>query len=214
MFRDRTDAGKQLANMLQNLKLKDPLVLAIPRGGVVVGYEVAKAFHAKLDIIVPRKLRAPTEPEVAIGAVIPNAGAFLYESTVSTLGITKEYVEEEKRHQMREAERMLRTYRDKRPYPQILNKTVIVADDGVATGATMIVALRWIKTQKAKRVIAAIPVAPSEVLALIRQEADEVVCLNAPELFYAVGQFYENFEPVEDNEVIKILNDYRSESGQ
>jgi len=214
MFKDRIDAGKQLVNALQNLKLKDPLILAIPRGGVVIGYKIAKALHAKLDIIVPRKLRAPAEPEVAIGAVMPDASTFLHRSAIQMLGITDEYIEEEKKLQMKESDRMLRTYRDKRPYPQILNKTVIIVDDGVATGATLIVALRWIKNQKAKRVIAAIPVAPLEVLALIRFEADEVVCLNAPEPFYAVGQFYKDFEPVEDNEVIKILNDYWSKSKQ
>lgn len=210
MFENRVDAGRRLATAIRRLHLKDPIVLAIPRGGVVVGYEVAKELRAELDIIVPRKLRAPQEPEAAIGAVMQDGSVFLNDSFVSILGVSESYIEKEKRFQIAESKRRLAAYRNGRPYPKLQKRIALVVDDGVATGATMIAALRWLKSQNAERVIAAIPVAPLEIVDTIRRDADQVVCLDAPALFFAVGQFYNQFDPVDDEYVIKILKGYWS----
>jgi predicted phosphoribosyltransferase len=183
----------------------DPIILAIPRGGVVTGFVLATEIGAELDIVVSRKLGAPGQPELAIGAVMHDGTLFLNEEVVNYTGASHEYIEEETRRQVAEAQRRLRVYRGDRPYPKLQARTVIITDDGVATGATMIAAIRWIRSQEAKEVIAATPVAPREAFEMLSKEADRAICPKLPRLFFAIGQFYVHFPATEDAEVVELL---------
>lgn len=205
LYLDRVEAGRELGEELRKLSLVDPLILAIPRGGVVVALEVARIVSGGLDIVVPRKLGAPGEPELAIGAVMHDGSLFLNEGVIGANWVSKEYLEEEKRRQIEESNRRLQVYRGGRPYPNLQGRQVAIVDDGIATGATMIVAVRWARVRGAKRVIAAAPVGPADMIHKLRSEADDVACAKTPSQFYAIGQFYEQFESVEDEEVIAIL---------
>ncbi len=192
---------------MRRLSLVEPLILAIPRGGVVVAVEVARIVSGGLDIVVPRKLGAPGEPELAIGAVMHDGSLFLNEGVMGASWVSKKYLEEEKQGQIEESNRRLEIYRGTRPYPDLRGRQVVIVDDGIATGATIIVALRWARNRGAERVVAAAPVAPADMIYKLRSDADDVVCVHTPSQFYAIGQFYERFEPVEDEEVIAILKD-------
>ena len=205
LYRDRVEAARRLADQFVEESPKHPLVLAIPRGGVVTGFELARRLSAELDIVVPRKLGAPGEPELAIGAVMHDGTIFLNEAVFTYVGASEKYLHEERERQMQEAQRRLKVYRGNRPYPNLQSRTVIVVDDGIATGATMIAAIRWAKSQGAEKVIAAAPVAPPQTFESLRKEADSVVCPELPEPFFAIGQFYDEFPSVEDMEVIELL---------
>lgn len=211
LFRDRRDAGRRLGMALLQYKGENPYILAIPRGGVVVGYEVAAALDAPLDIVVPRKLRAPHNPELAIGAVAHDGSIYLDERLARELGVDEEYLLREVEAQKEEIRRRMALYRGDRPFPSLEERCAIVVDDGIATGSTMIVALRAIRGVRPKKLVAAIPVAPPEGVERLRQEADDVVCLATPVLFYAVGQFYEDFRQTEDAEVLDLLERRRHE---
>lgn len=206
VFTNRRDAGRHLAAALDHLRDQDPVVLAVPRGGVVVGREVAARLGALLDVIVPRKLRAPYNPELAIGAVAEGGAAVLDEMAH---GVSAAYLEQETEAQLAEIARRVRAYRGGRPLPSLAGRTVIVLDDGIATGATLIAALRAVRAMAPSHLVAAVPVAPPESVARMAREADEVVCLSAPEFFQAVGQFYEDFTQVEDDEVVALLAEGR-----
>lgn len=203
VFRERRDAGRRLAEALAHVRDRRPLVLAVPRGGVVVGREVADYLAAPLEVVVPRKLRAPFNPELAIGAVAEGGAVFVDEDTAR--GVGGDYLETEIAAQRREIERRVQVYRGGRPLPNLAGHTAIVVDDGIATGATLVAALRAARALGPERLVAAVPVAPPEGVARLAREADEVVCLFAPEMFYAVGQFYEDFTQVEDDEVVALL---------
>jgi predicted phosphoribosyltransferase len=207
VFSDRRHAGKVLADTLARSagELEGALVLGIPRGGVVVADEVAARLGAGLDITVPRKLRAPYNPELAIGAVAEDGSRLVDERTVTALRVYSDYLEQETAFQIAEIERRRRTYRGNRPAPALSGRTVVVADDGIATGATMLAALRSIAARGAARVIAAIPVAPPEGVRRLRQEGFEVACVREDPLFMAVGQFYADFSQVSDDEVRATL---------
>jgi putative phosphoribosyl transferase len=205
IYKDRVEGGAAVAREVLKLGLHDPLVLAIPRGGVVTGAEVARALGVPLDIVVARKLGAPGEPELAIGAVMHDGSLYLNEEIVSSLRVSQAYIEEEKKRQMAEAARRLRVYRGDRAYPRVAGRDVLIVDDGVATGATVMAAARWARSQGGKRVVIAAPVAPRETVATLRREVDETVFCSVPEPFYAIGQFYEEFDQVSDDEVISIL---------
>jgi putative phosphoribosyl transferase len=213
LYTDRGDAAKALADSLK-LDLEDklptgkPLVLAIPRGGVVLGRDVARMLGADLDLIVPRKLGAEGNPEFAIGAVMQDGTQYLNQDAIRATGAGAGYIEGETQSQLKEAKRRLDAYRGGREEPQISGRAVIVVDDGVATGATMIVALRWVRSRGARLVVAATPVAPPSALALLRQEADYLVCPHSPEPFYAIGAFYEKFEQVSDRDVKELLEGF------
>lgn len=204
-FRDRQDAGEQLAAALQTFRDRQPYVLAIPRGGVVVGYVVATALAAPLDVLVPRKLRAPGNPELAIGAVAHDGTIYLDQALVHSLRVDDEYLRREAAEQTEEIHRRMRLYRGDRPLPDVTKQVALVVDDGIATGATMIAALRAVRAMRPQQVVAAIPVAPPEGAQRLSSEADEVVCLHRPVMFYAVGQFYDNFGQTTDAEVIALL---------
>jgi putative phosphoribosyl transferase len=205
LFADRVDAGKRLAQALKAHVGKYAVVLAIPRGGVVVGYEVAKALALSLDVIIPRKIGAPKNPELAIGAMTEDGTILLDDRLVDYLNVSQDYIEEESEAQKAEIHRRLRLYRGGIPYPSLKGREVILIDDGIATGSTMKAAFASVRKRGAKSVIIAIPVGPPSTIRELEQEADRVVCLHTPEAFYAIGQFYEDFTQTQDEEVIRLL---------
>jgi putative phosphoribosyl transferase len=205
-FRDRREAGQLLAEELDFLKDKEEVVvLGIPRGGVVVAYEVAQAIGAPLDVYITRKIGAPHNPELAIGAVASDGRTVLDHDLVRQLGVPKDYIEEETERQRREIERRAREYRGDRPPLDLAGKTVVVVDDGVATGATTMATLRALQKQEPKELILAIPVGPPDTVKQLGEEADRVICLSTPRLFWAVGAFYAVFDQTQDEEVKRLL---------
>jgi putative phosphoribosyl transferase len=208
-FTDRVDAGKRLASALSNFSGKKGIVLAIPRGGVVVGYVIAKALGLPLDVIIPRKIGAPDNSELAIGAVAEDGTAILDSGLVSYMGVSKEYIREETERQKQEIHRRLRLYRQDAGYPDVKGLDVIVVDDGIATGSTMKAALASVKNRGAASISVAVPVGPPSTIEELEKMADRVVCLYTPEYFQAIGQFYTDFSQTEDEEVIKLLKDRR-----
>ncbi len=203
MFRDRTEAGKLLARALEAYRTS-AVVLALPRGGVVLGYEVAHALGVPLDIVVSRKIGHPLHPEYAIGVVDERGERILNE--LEAAGVDQDWLAEESKRQQEEAARRVKLYRGGRPPAVLAGKVVILVDDGIATGLTMQLAVRSIRQQRPEKIVVAVPVAPSESLQMLAQEGAEVVVLEPPEDFAgAVGAHYERFEQVEDDEVIKLL---------
>ena len=213
-FSNRVEAGIKLASELVDfLGNRSVIVLAIPRGGVVVGYEVARELKVPLDIIIPRKIGAPSNPELAIGAVTEDGAAILNEKLVGYLNVSRRYIEEESERQLKEIERRLKVYRGEVPYPNLTNRIVIIVDDGVATGFTIRAALTSLRKRKAKQVVIALPVGPADTIKELEEKADRVVCLFVPEEFHAIGHFYENFDQTTDEEVIRLLKLSREEVG-
>ena len=206
-FRDRIDAGKRLASELKDFSSKKGIVLAIPRGGVVVGYEIAKALNLQLDVIIPRKIGAPDNPELAIGAVAEDGTAILDENLVRYLGVSREYVKEEIERQKQEIQRRLKLYRQDTSYPNLKGLDVIVVDDGIATGSTMKAALASVKNRGAASVTVAVPVGPPSTIEELEKMADQVLCLYKPEYFQAIGEFYSDFSQTLDEEVIRLLRE-------
>lgn len=209
-FRDRADAGRQLGERLKGRTLRDPLVLAIPRGGVATGLALARELGAELDVVLSRKLRAPFQPEYAIGAISEDGQVTLNPDAAYLSNASKKYLEEEKRHQLGEISRRRKLFRAVRPAAPIAGRSVIVTDDGIATGSTMIAALQAVRAREPHELIMAVPVAPPERLEQMRRLCDEAICLLAPDDFYAVGQFYEEFDTVEDEEVVRMLREATS----
>ncbi len=207
MFHNREDAALQLAKELKSRSFQNLLVLAIPRGGVAIGSVLARELGAELDIILARKLRAPNQPEFAIGAVSETGEVYLNEQADDALEGADDYLALEKRHQMQEIARRTRMLRGAKPPVQIEGRSVIVTDDGIATGSTMIAALKEVQLLQPRELIVAVPVAAADSLKLVRIWADDVVCLLTPEDFWAVGQYYEQFPPVEDEQVVAMLNE-------
>ena len=205
MFRDREDAGHQLAKYLKDRKLIEPLILAIPRGGVVIGAALATELSADLDVVLARKLRCPSQPELAVGALSENGEIFLNESIAEMLQLTPEDLAEERELQLAEMARRRTMFRSVRPQAPIADRSIIVTDDGIATGSTMLAALHWLQTQKPFEVIVAVPVASPDRLEPIHKWCDEVLCLMQPQDFWAVGQYYYDFQPVSDEEAVFIL---------
>ena len=207
IFKDRQDAGKKLAqSLLAYRDQPETWVLGLPRGGVVVASEVAKHLHLPLDILVIRKLGAPDNPEFAIGAVDEKGHALFNEGVLEDLGISEVYKKEILEKEKKEAEHRLHLYRKNRPPLDFKDKTVILIDDGLATGATMRAAVYSAKAKKAKKVIVAVPVAAPSSLEKLQGEADEVIYLDAPYFFGAVSSFYERFDQTTDEEVIELLS--------
>lgn len=206
LFQDQISAGEQLALRLSDYGDSQVVVLAIPRGGVATGYGLVKKFHWPLDIIVTRKISAPANPELAIGAVgETDTSLWLNQELISELGVSQEYLDQEIKIQKQEIKRREKVYRQGRPALDLKNKTVILVDDGLATGATMMAAIREIRNFQPAKIIVAVPVAPQETIEMLKKEADEVICLETPRLFFAVGQWYQNFKQYSDQEVIEFL---------
>lgn len=205
LFKDRVDAGVKLANELLNYKKDNPVILAIPRGGVVVGYEVAKRLDAPLDIVVPRKIPAPSNPELGIGAVMQDGTVIIDEQIKDYIVVPDEYIKEEVEKQIREIERRTRAYRGDRKPVSVEDRVVILVDDKLATGVTMRAAIRSIRKQNPQKIVVAVPVAPPSTVKKIEEEADEAISLITYEPFEAVGQFYTDFSQTSDSEVISLL---------
>jgi len=203
MFKDRKEAGQLLAKELaENKGNRDVLVLAIPRGGVVVGHEIAKQLSVDLDIIIIKKIGFPGNPELALGAVSLNNYHLNKEITKD---IEKEYLKEQIKIKQKEVKAKHDLLRGGKPAYSVKNKIIILTDDGIATGATMSLAAQILKKQKIKKLIIAIPLAPPEAIVKLKNIADEVICINQPKFLMAIGQFYKNFIQTEDEEVKKLL---------
>ena len=203
IFADRQDAGERLAQALRHLEA-NALVLAIPRGGVIVGEVVARELNVPLDVVVPRKVGAPGNPELAIGAVAPGIRV-LDPRMVRALGVSERYLEHEIATQEAEIERRQQAYRGGRPPQPVPGHVAVVVDDGVATGSTAVAALRWARAEGADRVVLAVPVAPPQTIERLRAEADEVVALETPQPFLAVGEWYRDFDQTTDEQVVSAL---------
>ncbi len=206
IFRDRYDAGQQLAEQLSFLKDQpNVIVLGIPRGGVVVAAEVARALNAPLDVFLAHKLGAPFNPELAIGAVTSTGEILLDELLVHELDISTDEIAREAEHQRAEIERRMHLYRQNRSPLDVQNKTVVLIDDGVATGSTVLASLRALRQMRPAKLILAIPVGPAETMHRLARECDQLIVLATPEPFWAVGRFYAQFGQTSDEEVIALL---------
>lgn len=206
LFYDRQDAGEQLAKSLINYK-NDPntLILALPRGGVPVAYPVAKALQLPLDVFVVRKLGVPFNPELAMGAIASNEVEYLNHELIAELGISQHDIDKVIRKERAELERREQQYRQGLQFPSIKGKTIIIIDDGIATGATIHAGILALKKLSPKKIIVAVPVAPNDSLEKLETIVDEIICLHSPAIFYGVGMFYQNFSQTTDDEVYQLL---------
>jgi len=211
LFNDRTDAGKQLAARLRFLQGQpNVVVLGIPRGGVVVAAEIARTLNAPLDVFLAHKLGAPFNPELAIGAITSTGEVLLDDLLIAELRLSHKDIEREIEHQRQEIARRVAVFRKNRPPLDVQNKTVVIVDDGVATGSTMLAALRALRQAQPARLILAIPVGPPDTIQRLEKECDQVVVLAMPEPFWAVGRFYTHFGQTSDEEVIALLAEQAS----
>src|SRR5947209_2163266 len=206
LFRDRTDAGRRLAaRMTEYVRRPEVLVLALPRGGVPVAFEVACALRAPLDVFLVRKLGVPGQEELAMGAIATGGVRVVNDSIVRHLDIAPEVIDAVAAREQGELERRERAYRGERPAPDVRGRTVILVDDGLATGSTMRAAALALRQQGPARVVVAVPVAPCETMSEMEAYADEVICIDTPEPFYGVGQFYFDFTQTSHEEVRRLL---------
>lgn len=204
-FKDRMDAGRQLAARLEHLHDHDVIVLALPRGGLPVGYEVAHALHAPLDVLNVRKLGVPWQEELAMGAIATGGVRVLNNDVIMAAGITKDMIEQAASLQALELDRRERLYRSGRPAPDLRGRTVVLVDDGVATGATTRAAIGVIRAQRPAKLVLAVPVAQESVAKELAREVDEMVCVMTPGDLYAIGVWYDSFPQLGDPEVQRIL---------
>jgi putative phosphoribosyl transferase len=207
-FPDRVAAGRALAEALARQRLADPIVLALPRGGVPVGLQIARALSAPLDLLLVRKIGVPYQPELAVAAVMDGEEPVLVidEPIRADTGVARDYIEKEAQVQLAEIERRRRAYLGGRAPLPVAGKTAIVVDDGIATGTTMRAAVKGLRERKPARIVIAVPVAPPDTVQALRREVDDVVCLAQPEVFGAIGYFYRDFHQLSDDEVIDALD--------
>lgn len=209
LFQNRLDAGHKLAKRLARLKERNEriVIVAIPRGGVVIGDVIASELGAELDIVVSRKIGAPDNPEFAVGALMPDGSYFLNREHVKMLNISPEYIQMKANAELNEIDRRLKSYRGSKEYRnKFEGKTVVLVDDGIATGSTILASAKWLKNnQNCKKLVIATPVAPEDILDNLKQVTDEVIILDTPEPFIAIGRFYQDFAQVTDEEVKEIM---------
>lgn len=205
IFKDRRDAGLRLAGRLSEYRDEDAVVLALPRGGVPVGYEVARALNVPLDVFVARKLGAPGQPELAIGAVASGGVRLVNERVVWELGVSEDWIEAVTEKELAEVGRRMRRFRGEKPEPEVGGRTVILVDDGIATGMTVKAAIRAIREKGPRRIVLAVPVCAEVTADALALEVDELICLQTPADLQAIGFWYENFRQLEDEEVIELL---------
>ena len=210
LFKDRHDAGQRLAQKLLRYQgAKDGIVIALPRGGVAVGYDISLALRLPLDVFITRKLGAPSNPELAMGALAETGYRHMNEDVIREYHVSNAQLEEETQRQKMEISRRLNRYRGGRTLPSLKGRTVILVDDGIATGATFFASLGALLKAEAAKIVAAVPVAPPRIVADLKSLVDEVVVLHTSEWFFGIGQFYEEFPQVEDEEVIACLEEVR-----
>ncbi len=209
VYRSRREAGQVLAQRLAARRYADPIVLALPRGGVPVGLEVARALHAPLDVLLVRKIGAPGQPELAAAAIVdgPQPELVVNEEVVAATGMTRAEIDAEAQHQLREIERRRVAYVGSRAALPLAGRTVIVVDDGIATGTSVRAALRALRARQPARLVLAVPVAPADTLARLAPLVDEVVCPATPEPFIAIGLHYADFHQLEDREVVAAMDE-------
>jgi putative phosphoribosyl transferase len=207
IFKNREEAGKQLVSLLKHYE-NDPqaVVLGMPRGGVVTAYEVARGLQLPLDVVCPRKIGAPFNPELAIGAITETGEGIFDERLITHLNVSQDYINRTVANEKAQAQKRLTLYRKNLPKISLEGKTAILVDDGLATGSTMRAAIRSVRAEGADKITVAVPVSPPDTFRLIQEEVDEAICLSTPTFFQAVGQFYEDFSQVEDEEVIDLLH--------
>ncbi|HEX5323153.1 MAG TPA: phosphoribosyltransferase [Capsulimonadaceae bacterium] len=205
VFKDRADAGRKLAERLRPFADQNPIVLGLPRGGVAVAHEIARALPAPLDLIVARKLGAPGQPELGIGAVAPGGVMVVDRAATELLGITSDILQEIAARELAEVDRRLLLYRGDRPPPDLADRTVILVDDGLATGVTARAAIQALRRHNPRRLVLAVPVCAPETQERLGPEVDDMVCLLVPENFRAVGIWYEDFEQLTDEQVVQLL---------
>ncbi len=206
MFLDRHDAGAKLAESLLIFRTKKPIVVALPRGGVPVGYEVAWRLKAPLDLLIVRKIGAPENPEFGIGALAENSAASINYETAAALGISPPEIEEAIVHASQSVKNQIQKFRGGKPMRPLLGRSVILVDDGLATGVTAKAAIHWLQKQKTKEIIFAVPVASPGTLEILKTQVSQLIYLLAPTSFSAVGLWYEDFSQVTDQEVLELLD--------
>lgn len=210
LFKDRHDAGTQLAQRLLHYRdAKDTIVIALPRGGVVVAYDISLTLRLPLDVLITRKLGTPENPELAMGALAETGYQHMNEDVIRGYGVSEAQLEEEVLRQKHEIDRRIRRYREGRTLPSLKGRTVILVDDGIATGATFFASLGALRKAETAKIVAAVSVAPPRVLAEVKSLVDEIVVLHRSEWFFGIGQFYEQFLQVEEDEVIDCLKTVR-----
>jgi putative phosphoribosyl transferase len=210
-FRDRVDAGRRLAERLARYRDESPMILALPRGGVPVAYEISRSMDAPLDVFIARKLGAPGQPELGIGAVAQGGARVLNERIVRHLGIPEDYIEHVTAREEAEVERRRRLLHGDRPEPEVRDRTAILVDDGLATGVTARAAILGLRRRDPQRLILAAPVCAAQTADLLRPEVDDLVCPEIPSDLFAIGLWYEDFEQVSDEEVVELLEKARRE---
>jgi putative phosphoribosyl transferase len=207
IFKDRVEAGKKLAEALESYRGSNVVVLGIPRGGVVVANEVAKGLGAPLDIVVSRKIEAPGEPEFALGAVTQEGDVIMDRQAAESLGATPQYLDDQIRKKREEVKDRMQMLRGDAPYPELEGRTVVIVDDGIATGSSVSAAVMSVKKRRPKEIIVATPVAPRDAVETLSEDKTKVVSLETPGAFLAIGEFYRDFGQVEDIEVKRIIDE-------
>ena len=209
IFRDRLDAGERLAGLLSDYEGERTAVIAIPRGGVEVGYVVASKLSSPLEVTVPRKIGSPADPELAVGAIAEDGTIYIDEEVSKMIGIRDDWIKIEAERELQEVKRRIEVYRGGKPLPSLKGYTILLVDDGIATGATIIATARFLRKLEPEKLVIAAPVAPPEAVPKLSREADDLRFVETPSPFFAIGQFYQDFSQLSDAQVLEYLSRVR-----